>query len=184
VQTSEFLDRKLTKRFKCWDTNNSGTITRQDFRNAADRMVHEFGTAPNRPDAQALSERCMQVWHALSDIADLNADGSITEEEFKKAFTSLILDEPDNFDKAYTPLIDALFAIADTDGDGQVSKAEYVRYYNAFLNVPEGDSSEAFRKLDQDGSGKLSRSELIESVRDFYFSEDTDAAGNYILGSV
>lgn len=75
------------------------------------------------------------------------------------------------------------FGIQDTDGDGEISVAEYVQGIAPFVGSEEG-LSEAFKKLDLNGDGVITRDEFVHLLRDYCGNEDPEAPSNWLLGSV
>jgi hypothetical protein len=41
---------------------------------------------------------------------------------------------------------------------------------------------DAFRRLDRDGSGKITKEEFRTAITEFYLSDDENAPGNWLLG--
>ncbi|MCY0939323.1 EF-hand domain-containing protein [Streptomyces sp. H34-S4] len=50
------------------------------------------------------------------------------------------------------------------------------------MNLPEADAREVFRRLDQDGDGLITRDDLLEAIREYYFNDDPESAGSWLLG--
>jgi hypothetical protein len=73
--------------------------------------------------------------------------------------------------------------LSDQDGDGRLSQQEYVANLRSF-NVNEAAANEAFRRLDQDGDGYLTQAELSRCVEEFFYSEDPEAPGNWLVGPI
>lgn len=184
VQTSEFLDRKLARRFQTYDSDRDGFIEREDFVQAAARMGEAFGHGPDSPARQRLAELCTQLWEHLAAVADTDADGRIGEAEYKAAFATGLLETPASFDEGYRPFLDAIMEIADTDGDGKLDVDEYVRWTGSLMNLPDADAREAFRRLDRDTDGLVATHDLLEAIREYYFDDAPDSAGSWLLGSL
>lgn len=88
---------------------------------------------------------------------------------------------PGNFEDAVIRIADAFMCIVDTTGDGSLDFDEYVRMY-AGLGIDLTHSSDAFRRLDRDGDGKISYEEFRAAITEFYLSDDENAPGNWLLG--
>lgn len=179
-----FLDKKLSRRFRTYDTDQNGVIEKADFDLAAQRMAEEFGYQSGSPQQRRLKDQLNRLWTTLAEIADTDHDGQISEDEYKRAFKTKIIASPDAFEKMYRPFIQLLIEIADSDGDGKLNQQEHVRWYRALMNIPEKDSIEAFSRLDRDGDGHLTSEEILRSVREFYFNDDPTAPGNMLLGPI
>ena len=69
----------------------------------------------------------------------------------------------------------------DTDKDGKVSVPEYSAYLTAW-GTTDAEIIEPFRRLDRDGDGYLTADELRQNAEEFFFSDDPEAAGNWLVG--
>lgn len=184
MQYSTFLDRKLARRFRCYDTDGDGYIEREDFEQAAIRMAEEFGLGPESPARQRLASLCIGLWEHLAKVADADGSGRISEQEYKTAFNKGLLETPESFDAGYKPFVDAVTAIADTDGDGRLNVDEHVRWTSSLMNLSPAQQREAFARLDRDGDGFLTTEEFLDAVREFYFNDDPSSNGSWLLGSL
>jgi Ca2+-binding EF-hand superfamily protein len=182
MEISTFLDRKLARRFRTYDTDGHGFIEREDFVEAAARLGEEFGHGPDSPARQRLHELCVQLWQHLSTVADADSDGRIGQAEYKAAFAAGLLETPASFDEGYRPFLDAIMEIADVDGDGKLDVDEHVRWSGSLMGIFETDTREAFRRLDQDADGFITTDDLLEAIREYYFNDDPDSGGSWLLG--
>lgn len=182
MEISTFLDRKLSRRFTTYDSDHDGYIEREDFTLAAARMGEAFGHGPDSPARQHLERLCLELWHHLASVSDTDDDGRISEAEYKAAFAKGMLETPESFDAGYRPFLDAIMTIADTDGDGKLDVDEEVRWTGSLMNLPEADAREVHRRLDTDGDGYITTDDLLEAIRGYYFNEDPDSEGSWLLG--
>jgi Ca2+-binding EF-hand superfamily protein len=179
---STFLDRKLSRRFRTYDNDANGYIERGDFEQAAARMSEAFGHGPDSPARRRLHDLCLQLWRHLASVADINADGRISEAEYKAAFAKGLLETPETFEAGYVPFLNAIMEIVDTNGDGKFDVDEYVRWTGSLMNLPEADAREGFRRLDRDADGFITTHEQLEAIREYYFNDDPQSAGSWLLG--
>ncbi|MFG2651289.1 EF-hand domain-containing protein [Streptomyces sp. NPDC048436] len=182
MEISAFLDRKLTRRFQTYDSDGDGYIEQQDFTSAVARMAEAFGHGPDSPARRRLHDLSQQLWFHLAKVADTDGDGRISEAEYKSAFAAGLLETPDSFDEGYLPFLDAIMDIADTDGDGKLTADEQVRWTGTLMNLPETDARAVFHRLDQDGDGLITRHDLLDAIRAYYFDDDPHSAGSWLLG--
>jgi Ca2+-binding EF-hand superfamily protein len=182
VQISEFLDRKLARRFRTYDYDGDGFIEREDFAAAAARLGAEFGHAADSAVQQRMSALCLEVWDHLAKAADTDTNERISEAEYKAAFAAGMLERPTAFDDSYRPFLNAIMDIADADHDGRLTEDDEVRWAGALMGLPEADARAAFRRLDSDGDGYITTDDLLTAIRGYYFDEAPDSAGAWLLG--
>lgn len=181
---SPFLQRKLARRFRTFDTDGDGYVDRTDFQAACDRLGAAFGLGSDSAELKHLRELSDGLWQHLAQAADANADGRIDLGEYQAAFAAGLLVTPDSFEAGYVPFLDALMDIADTDGDGKLNRDEQVRWTGALMGLPEPDAREVFGRLDKDTDGLITRDDMLEAIREFYFSEERTSTGVWLLGPI
>jgi len=76
----------------------------------------------------------------------------------------------------------AMFDLMDTDGDNQIGLAEYAEYLAAH-RFDEAWAANAFKQLDTDGDGIITRDQYNQISADFFFGDDEHAPGNWLWGS-
>ncbi|MFD5824448.1 EF-hand domain-containing protein [Lentzea sp. NPDC060358] len=179
-----FLDRRLSRRFSTYDSDQDGYVERADFDLASERLTSAFGLRADDLQAKRFHEQLLGVWDHLAAMTDVDDDGKISLAEYKAAFAEGLLGRPEAFDDIYVPYLDALLAVADHDGDGQIGIEEHVRWSQALMNVPDPDARTAHARLDHDGDGLIGTDDLLAALRAYYFSEDPDGPGAWLLGPV
>lgn len=178
---SPFLDRKLARRFRTYDTDGTGYLDRSDFAGAATRMSDEFGLAMDDPARERLIDLCVGMWdHLLA--ADSDGDGRVTEAEYKSAFARGLLETEESFDAGYVPFLEAIMDVADTDGDGRLTVEDHIRWTGSLMNLPEADAREVHHRLDSDGDGFITTDDLLSAIRAYYFDDTPDSPGSWLLG--
>jgi Ca2+-binding EF-hand superfamily protein len=84
----------------------------------------------------------------------------------------------DELSKAEANIADAAFAKIDSNGDGQLSKAEFTAYMNSRLAQQRAEIDAAFKELDTNKDGKVSKEEanavpaLAEHFTELDFNHD------------
>jgi hypothetical protein len=51
------------------------------------------------------------------------------------------------------------------------------------MSLPESDARDVHRRLDTDGNGYITTDDLEAAVHDFYFDEDLDGVGSWLLAT-
>ncbi|MEU8894859.1 EF-hand domain-containing protein [Nocardia sp. NPDC048505] len=184
MEISEFTARKLERRFQTFDFDGDGRIEREDFENSAQAVAAEFGHAPDSPAAQRLLHLSVQLWGRLASAGDVNIDRSVDLAEYKQAFAEGLLVTRESFDQGYRPFLTAIMDIADTDGDGRLNAEEHVRWTGALMHLPADDARAIHRRLDTDGDGFIGTDDLLRAIHDYYFDEDPEGAGSWLLGKL
>jgi Ca2+-binding EF-hand superfamily protein len=182
LQISPFLDRKLLRRFRTLDTDGDGFVEREDFDVSVSRLGAAFGLAPGDARVQRLRTLSLGLWQHLSSVADVDSNGRISHAEYKQSFAQGLLETQDSFDAGYVPFLEAIMAIADTDGDGKLDADEHVRWTGSLMGLAAADAHEVHRRLDSDNDGHITAHDLLEAIREYYFDEHPDSAGSWLLG--
>jgi Ca2+-binding EF-hand superfamily protein len=184
MEMSEFLDRRLSKRFRTYDDDGDGFIERDDFAAASRRLGEEFGHGPDSEAWQRFDALCVGLWEHLVEVADTDGDGRIGEAEYKDAFARGMLETEDSFDAAYTPFLEALLEVVDADGDGRIDVDDEIRWTGALMRLSEPEARRAFAGVDTDGDGYITTREMLDAIRGYYFDEDPSGPGGWLLGDL
>ncbi|CAM5699366.1 EF-hand domain-containing protein [Streptomyces hirsutus] len=177
------LHRKIDLCFRHFDTDDNGSIDREDLLTLGSQLLSKFGEPVTSPKGTALMDGMTRFWDALVAAADQDGDERLTRDEYRDCMTGAFVESPEGFDTSFRPLAEAVCALLDTDGDGEVDEREFEAWQEVFRTAPE-NRADAFRKLDADGNGRLTVDELLAAVRQYYLSPDADAAGNWLYGAV
>lgn len=164
---------RLDQRFNLYDTNGDGRIDRSDLHREAQRVVQAFGEPEDSPKAQALLNAYPQMFDYLLEKGGHGAGASLTKEQFIAVAAQEMLQHGQaGFASVLRPSIQAMVALCDTDGDNQVSLAEFGKWIRAIS--PDIEAKTAFQAIDTDGNGQLSVDELVAAVGRYHAGE-TDA---------
>ncbi len=171
--------RKVTRMFHVYDINRDGVLQAQDFDAVGRNIAEQRGHAPGSAAHQGLVERYHGLWEKLSFAS--GGKTAISLREFL-AIMDAILGNRDGFEVMIQELGGTAFDVLDADRDGKVTLDEY----RAFLVAHDIDptlAERAFPKLDLDGDGHISRPEVLELARQFYYSDDPAAPGNLLYAT-
>lgn len=173
--------KKFNYVFTWFDQNGDGWLTRDDFEKMAE-LFTAMAAEHDLENKEAMKKAFMHWWDLMLQAREGTPGEKIGKEEFVRIMNSSVI-APENFENAVGGIADGLIRALDRDGNGSLSKEEYVRMYDA-LGVPPATSTEAFKRLDRDGSGELSYAEFRQAIVEFYLSADPNAPGNWLLGAM
>ncbi|MFC0531988.1 EF-hand domain-containing protein [Phytohabitans kaempferiae] len=175
--------RKLDKAFHHLDVNRNGYVEEQDLTALGVRLLANFGVGHDDPRARKIADGFGTFWTALATALDADGDRRLSPAEYRDGMLAGFGGPDGGFDQHFRPGAMAVLELADTDGDGYVSRDEFATMQRAFGTVPD-ESDYAFDQLDLDGDGRLSLDEMIEAVREFYVGADDNAVGTWFFGRV
>lgn len=202
MMLTELQKRKLKKLFDLYDIDGSGVITEADFQIMAESQANIQGYKSGSFESNIISSQFRTLWQNMQKEMDVNNDGEISLEEFleykakqlnfKESYRPLWLEQQSgsktsqSYEKSYEEdvilkLTNLIFERLDVDGNGEISREEYEQGFLAGLSN-SNLSEDIFSKLDINGDGHLSQEEVLQHVRDFFYSNDPEAPGNWILG--
>lgn len=178
---TDLQKRKLTRFFKVWDADGDGVITTKDPEQVAQNLAELRGLKPGSPEHEAFYSGFMLYQNDFLQSVDLDESGEVTLEEWLGYHEEMLQDET-RFESTALMEIEIMFALMDQDGDGIITLEEYGRWMRA-LRIGEEDLTEkVFQKLDLNGDGTLSKEEVLQLTREFFYSDDPEARGNWAMG--
>ncbi len=180
---SDLQTRKLSHAFRLADMDDDGALQRADYEMYAAQMANAFDVPHDSSASRALNEKIMGDWEMMRQLV-ARGDDKVTLQEFL-AFFDEVINSPmfDPFVEGYVDGTLEMWRVVDPNGpaDG-ATPFRYARFLKAF-NIGEADAAEAFKHLDTNGNGVMSREEMIAAQKEFFASSDPNAAGNWLLGA-
>lgn len=175
---SDFRKKKLNALFKLYDWDGDRVLARSDF----DAVGRAYAKALNAPPDGLVFDGVVELetkaWDEIRTRCDANDDGKISQEEFAAGVESWLNDRP-SFERYVVDFCDRVFNVIDRNGDNKIDEDEYLAFS---YTVDRERGSATFKRMDIDGSGYLSKGELIKHYLDFYYSDDPEAPGNGLWG--
>lgn len=165
--SADLANDRLRKRFARWDVDGNGLLELRDFKDEATRIARGFGKDENTAEVLSLQEAFEGLYGYIADKSGPQA--GVTEEQFLQITGDLLFNEGEAaFNRALGPVVKALVQLSDTNHDGVLDAAEFEGWL-ASIGLPRGQAAEVFRKVDEDGDGRLSEHELLHVVREYHF---------------
>lgn len=185
---SDLQRRKLTHKFRIFDLDGDGWIEASDFRGVVDRLARLRGWEEGSEPVESLRAEYAEFWKALAAMAEPREPDRIDLDDWLDYYGAALdfereISGPDHVTCTPRSTMGLVFDVLDRDGDGAISRREYREFCRAYrIELPaKGDT---FSRLDRDGDGRITRSEMLDLVSDFYFSDDPQAPGNRLFGSI
>ncbi|WP_412538142.1 EF-hand domain-containing protein [Longispora sp. K20-0274] len=181
--TTAFQETKLDKAFGHLDVDGNGVVEHSDILALGSRLFAGFDEAPTSAKGQQVLNGLETFWQSLLSATDLDGDRQISPAEWRTGMATAFIHDHAGFDAGLRPAAEAVMRLADTDGDGAVSLAEFQTLQRAFGTPPE-QAVESFARMDTDGDGALTVDELVAATRQYYTSADEDLPGNWFFGQL
>ena len=145
---------------------STGIIRRKSFKQSIPQ--EKFDAVVELRETDEL-EHVREVARLAFEMYDKDNSGTIDKEELFLALMELGRVAPSNYgDTAKIDYLEANFALADTNGDGEVDFDEFVEFYASTLHAvkQEDVARDAFSRYDVDGSNTLEKHELFQALLD------------------
>ncbi|MBN1979793.1 MAG: EF-hand domain-containing protein [Anaerolineae bacterium] len=171
--------RKLTRFFTVWDANGDGVITTKDPEQAAQNLAKLQGLKPGSPEHDEFHNGFLSYQNDFLKTVDVDESSRVTLEEWLAYHEEMLQDEK-RFEGTALMAIEVMFALMDRNRDGKITLEEYGECMKA-LRIKD-ITEKVLQKLDLNGNGILSKEEVLQLTREFFYSDDPDAPGNWALG--
>ncbi|HBB31578.1 MAG TPA: hypothetical protein DDZ80_30675 [Cyanobacteria bacterium UBA8803] len=176
---SEFQKRKLKRNFDIFDFDGNGVLTQDDYELIVDNLAKLRNYQQPSPEYEQLNSKIIGYWSELVKIAGTN-NGEVTLSEWWD-YCNAMMSTSYSYEKLIEPLSHINFWLIDTDSNEKITLAEY-KQLAACCKFNTNEAAQAFTKLDLDGSGFIEKQELLRHLYDFFYSNNPEAPGNWILG--
>jgi Ca2+-binding EF-hand superfamily protein len=175
----DVTERKFNILFDWFDQTDDDWLTREDFEQMGE-LFAALARSDDHENRKAMRDAFIGWWDTLCATGSADSQQRVGRKEFVDVMRSHVT-QPENFRHIVLPIADALMRALDVDGSGVLSFEEYVRMYDA-IGVSPATSTEAFRRLDRNGSGSITLPEFRTAIEEFYLSADPEAPGSWLIG--
>ncbi len=182
---TELQKRKLMKLFCMYDTCNLGVLKIADFERLAQQLAELRGWKPGSADYERITSQYLFRWNRIrseiKETLNVRNDGRVNLDEWL-TYYDIVLNNRSH-EKELLALAEAVFNVIDLDESGHLDKDEWTALFRAY-NIPVIYVEETFARIDLDGDGVLNKEEVLSMIREFYYSDDPNATGNYMFGPI
>lgn len=178
---TDLQKKKLGRLFSVLDADHNGQLERSDYAAVVSNLARIHRWESGSKEYSAVETLYLTIWGNLKALADVNNDGQVSLEEFLE-FHAQMLTTPELYDQITVGTVDLLFEAFDRNQDGHISRDDFGDFFDAYGIRDQAMTDEAFQKVDVSGRGRISKEETLERVKEFYFSDDPAAAGNWLFG--
>ncbi len=172
--------RKFTRAFQLTDANQDGILERTDFETVGKGLAQAQGLAAGSAQEAEFLARYMGTLDELLQHADTDRDGRITLDEYLGWYDHQV-QARETLDRRIETIAAETIRRSDQDGDGQLTVDDYKRTTRRW-QLSEREVEAIFQRMDSNGDGYISHEEMLQAVREFYYSDDPDAPGNWLIG--
>lgn len=180
---SQLLSNKLEKFFYILDFDRNGVIEKADFTAIAQNLCILWGVKEEDPKHDEIVKGFEDGWMAFDLFVNDEEKGKANWEHWIHFAEERIVGGDETIFGAYVEnYVGGLFDNFDADKDGYIDLDEFIDLFVAY-RIEVRFAAKAFRKIDRNKDGLISRGELITAVKEFFRSNDPDAPGNWLFGS-
>lgn len=174
---SEFRKKKILHVFNTlFDSDKSGSIDKNDLEDIANKIAKVRGFQPGDAKFKEIQDTLQTIW-GLMQRGDVNNDGEVSAKEW--------IDMCDEYTKKpdspwQNACMKFIFDIEDSSKDGSIDAGEFSTIFATF-GLSKEEAVQAFNKLSK-GKSNVTWGEFQELWKEYFTSDDPNAAGNFIFG--
>jgi len=172
---------KLANLFAMYDANHDGVIRREDFVQVFNAMMSSRNWTSDSEQYKKMQPQFMSRWDQMRKFADTNKDDEVTLDEYLAYWDDA--GQRGAFEQAARGITELAFQTIDANGDGMISMAE-LKSFQSTHGLDAGNAGAVYAKMGWPESHMMSKDEHLGLVRDFFESQDPQAAGNLFFGPV
>jgi len=175
AECGPFWDKKMQSFFKRVNVSGNGLLSKKDFQVLGDRYV-SFGKLDAKK-ADEIRVKLLKVWDdVFSPMAKNDVLDAASYIGALKGCDSKVLTESA---KGFYAM---WFGVIDLNGNGAIKKEEFTLFLKVFRVEDQKAAEDAFKALDTNKSGKLSKEDFIKNGCEFSLSNDESLPSKYMFG--
>jgi len=178
TEFGEHWERKLRTCFKRFDSDGDGLLTLRDAHRIADNII-KAGQLTG-PIADDIRNAFLEVWNKYVTPTNGGEVGTGSCEDFLE---NLKKHEKSDLEAIGKRQMTIFFEAVDTKKDGLIQLQEYINFFN-FVGIDEEFAKEAFKELDTNHDGVLSREEFVTAGTNFLLLEEPSFPADLFFGSL
>lgn len=173
---------KIPNLFAMYDANGDGLLKREDMQRVFDGLMQARGWNSDSAEYKMFGDRFMSRWMRMRAMSDAKRDDAVTLDEYL-SYWDYMFSQDGGYQQDVRGIGDIAFVVFDRDQDGLITLDEYRGFYRAVGLDPEY-ANNVYAKVGWSDERKISKDEYLQLIRDFFFSENKEAAGNLFFGPV
>ncbi|MER5262095.1 EF-hand domain-containing protein [Actinosynnema sp. NPDC002837] len=162
--------------FALFDANGSGEIDASDFEAMARRVV-EAAPQSDAAAKDAMTAAFHRYWKTLAEELDDDRNGRVNRDEFEDIVLS-----PEQFEPTVDEFARSLARLGDPDGDGLIEREVFTALMTA-IGFERQNIDALFAALEPDRDDRISVSDWVDSIKDFYRPEAAGIPGDRLVPS-
>ncbi|WP_160150640.1 EF-hand domain-containing protein [Nonomuraea solani] len=161
--------------FKAIDLSQDDRLSWPDLAGIAEELSSRLHADKERE--LELTEAFQSWWRQF----ETKTGDEVTLDRFISVMKTGMAAGPAFYQQGPGRIVDVLIRIADRNGDGIISKEDYLAFYGGSM-ADESAVLAGYRKFDLNSDGAVTADEFRQAAYEFFTSEDLDATGSFLLG--
>lgn len=168
--------------FKLIDVDKNQFLEPEDWTEIGKRLAKARGISEGTAEHESIINTANVLWGDLSQFVEGEEKNRASLGEWINFVDQKIVGiDQELYDQYVSSVVKGIFAIMDEDKNGTIESSEYIEFMSCF-GLDESNAKLAFEKMDLNNDGTLDESELVQSVAEFFRSDDSESNGNWLFG--
>lgn len=177
----EILEQKWSYLFYLLDINKDGVLEEDDFMIVLDRLISNGDRRLGNNESRFLRSQVTRMFDTLYLECHLRGEKKIELSDWVKMLARNHKSRNSKFLRSFMyASLRYIFDYFDRNKDGVIDFQEFKNLFSVY-GIDEGQVYLSFRRVDTNGDGLLSRSELKKALNTFFFKNEPSDL-NYLFG--